>query len=113
MTDRQRERLAHIRETAPMYARIFERVFSSARPARADMLRARCLDCSGYQRLEAVNCAVETCPLWAVNPYRKAHPSRQSGKGKGLFRGTRSGGIRIAAPPVQTRPSATQRHQAP
>lgn len=72
MTDRQRERLAMIRRKAPKYAGIFERVYAASRPRKNDMLRAKCLDCCGYQEREAVGCTTETCALWIVNPYRKA-----------------------------------------
>lgn len=73
MTDRQAERLAHIRARVPSKVGIFERVFSATtkRPRVQDMVRAKCLDCCGYSRSEAAVCEVDTCALFAANPYRK------------------------------------------
>jgi len=34
-------------------------------------IKAKCLDCACYNKSEITNCAVETCPLWHVRPYRK------------------------------------------
>ena len=70
MTNRQKERLADIRQHSPKSAGIFERVWSMARPRRSDIIRANCRDCCCYDRASARRCKTETCPLWLVNPYR-------------------------------------------
>lgn len=33
--------------------------------------KLKCLDCSGYDRAEAANCQVRTCPLWHLRPFQK------------------------------------------
>jgi hypothetical protein len=70
MTQKQRERLQHIRTVAPKCAGIFERVYNARRPGRRDLIKAKCLDCCGYSVKEAGMCSVETCSLWPANPYR-------------------------------------------
>lgn len=34
-------------------------------------IKAKCLACCNYDRAEAAACSVVTCPLYALNPYRK------------------------------------------
>ena len=38
--------------------------------SRAAGIKAKCLDCCCYQRVEIANCPVETCALWMYRPYR-------------------------------------------
>jgi hypothetical protein len=79
VTDKQKERLAHIRRVAPKVVDIFERVYTAeGRGRMGDMVRAKCLACCGYQRVEAAACEVETCSLHKANPYRKAMLRRQA-----------------------------------
>lgn len=33
-------------------------------------IKAKCLDCSNYQREEVVECTVKTCPLWNFRPFK-------------------------------------------
>ena len=33
-------------------------------------IKAKCLECSCYQRSEVTNCRAETCPLWSFRPYQ-------------------------------------------
>ena len=33
-------------------------------------IKAKCLDCSAYQRLEVKNCTVTLCPLYKYRPYQ-------------------------------------------
>lgn len=33
-------------------------------------IKAKCLDCTNYQREEITKCPVETCPLWAIRPFQ-------------------------------------------
>lgn len=33
-------------------------------------IKAKCLDCSHYDRAEISLCRVRTCPLWAYRPYQ-------------------------------------------
>lgn len=38
---------------------------------RAAAVKAKCIDCSGYQKEEVTNCQVSTCPLHKYRPYQK------------------------------------------
>ena len=40
--------------------------------SRAAAVKAKCLDCTCWNRTEVAHCSVETCPLWPYRPYRKA-----------------------------------------
>lgn len=35
-------------------------------------IKAKCLSCSNFDRAEAAACSVQLCPLYEMNPYRKA-----------------------------------------
>ena len=37
--------------------------------SRAKAVKAKCLDCSLFQREEIKNCTVFGCPLWRYRPY--------------------------------------------
>jgi hypothetical protein len=34
-------------------------------------IKAKCLDCSSYQKDEITNCNIEFCPLYQVRPYQR------------------------------------------
>ena len=34
-------------------------------------IKAKCLDCTGFQREEVTKCTTKVCPLWDVRPYQK------------------------------------------
>jgi len=38
---------------------------------RAQAIKAKCIECCGFEVKQARDCGVETCPLYHVNPYRK------------------------------------------
>lgn len=42
----------------------------TGKSSRVGALKAKCLDCSSYQREEVKNCAVVTCPLHKYRPYQ-------------------------------------------
>lgn len=50
---------------------IVERAFSRACSPRA-AIKAKCLDCSHFDRAEIADCQVVLCPLHAFRPYQKA-----------------------------------------
>jgi hypothetical protein len=35
------------------------------------IIKAKCLDCCNWERVEVANCTVVTCPLWRLRPYQK------------------------------------------
>jgi hypothetical protein len=42
----------------------------AAKGSRAAAVKLKCLDCSGYQKIEIKLCTVPGCPLWMFRPYR-------------------------------------------
>lgn len=46
---------------------IFQRAYSGK--SRASAVKAKCLDCCGFDRKEAQNCTVVSCPLHLYNPF--------------------------------------------
>lgn len=47
------------------------------RLTRAQAIKAKCLDCSGWQRQEVKHCPIKDCPLWI---YRLGYEVDQDGK---------------------------------
>ena len=39
--------------------------------SRANAIKAKCIDCACFQRLEITNCTAYTCPLWEIRPYQQ------------------------------------------
>lgn len=63
------EKARYLRRVPQSMQPIFYRVLTciSGRPER---VKAKCLDCSNFQREEVKNCPINTCPLWDIRPYR-------------------------------------------
>ena len=40
--------------------------------SRTAAIKAMCLDCTNWQRVEITNCPIETCPIWLYRPYRSS-----------------------------------------
>lgn len=53
----------------PAYQRLFRSVYEG-KAVKVARLKAKCLECSAYQRIEITHCTVFFCPLWAVRPYQ-------------------------------------------
>lgn len=49
--------------------RIFYDSYQGKSKARA--LKAKCLDCCAFDKIEVKNCIVKTCPLWFFRPYQQ------------------------------------------
>ena len=45
---------------------------------RSIAIRIKCLDCCAFQRTEAADCNVISCPLYNFNPYRIARIKQES-----------------------------------
>lgn len=73
MTDLQRERLPHVPE---VYREAFRRIYAGE-AGRAAMVKAKCLDCCCYQRVEVQKCTATACPLWSIRPYQKGEPENE------------------------------------
>jgi len=68
MTDQQTRRLQEIKQHSPNYLGVTTKAFTGK--SRAAALKAKCLDCTGWQRKEITLCKVESCPLWLFRPYQ-------------------------------------------
>ena len=38
--------------------------------SKTERIKAKCVDCSGYQTEEVRNCNVKSCALWEIRPYQ-------------------------------------------
>ena len=70
LTEKQSTRLAEIQAHSPSYSGVFKKAFSAKSKAAA--LKAKCLDCCCWQKLEITTCTTSSCPLWPYRPYQKA-----------------------------------------
>jgi len=39
--------------------------------SKAKAIKAKCLDCVCFDKVEVTNCVAVTCPLWEIRPYQK------------------------------------------
>lgn len=67
--ERQSERLVVVRKHAQKMESAFRKAYSGKSKAAA--LKAKCMDCSGYQRVEITECTVYACPLYPYRPFQK------------------------------------------
>jgi len=68
MTDGQKSRLNYVEKNFPRLASKFRKAFEGNSKSAA--IKAKCLDCCGYQRAEVAACTAEHCPLWPYRPYQ-------------------------------------------
>lgn len=67
-TDHQKRRLVECERGSPKYTGILKQAYSGG--SKAAGIKAKCLDCCCYQRLEVEKCRATGCPLWAYRPYQ-------------------------------------------
>ena len=79
MNNQQKQWLAKIR---PVYQANYKTALSGK--SRAAAIKAKCLDCMGWQRVEVASCPIETCALWLYRPYRIAEKLRSPRKSGSL-----------------------------
>lgn len=76
LTQRQAERVkvaaSYLQTVEALLLRVFTRQ-ASYRQA----IKAKCIDCSGWQKREVALCTAETCPLWRYRPFQPK-PIRQN-----------------------------------
>ena len=63
------EALEEILEHSPTYIGHFEKAYAGK--SRASAMKAHCLMCTCYQRVEVKHCPNTQCPLWEYRPYQK------------------------------------------
>ncbi len=69
MNDDQKQRVREIAASSPSYAGVAKRAYSGK--SKAAGIKAKCLDCSCWQRIEITNCTALACPLWPYRPYQE------------------------------------------
>jgi hypothetical protein len=70
----------------PVYQQNYKIAISGK--SRAAAIKAKCLDCTNFQRVEVADCLVETCPLWPYRPYRSSEKPRSPQKSRTLEKKT-------------------------
>lgn len=67
------EQAEFLASSVPASARkLVARAFTGSLSPR-QAIKAKCLDCSGYQRAEVTHCTVILCPLHRYRPYQETH----------------------------------------
>jgi len=75
----QQEQIDKYREVIPdAYLNIYDKAIK--RTSRVAAVKAKCLDCTNWQRAEVRLCAVFSCPLWAYRPYQNVRESKKVSK---------------------------------
>ena len=89
----QNEVLEGLKQENSLYHDVFSRAYANTeklikgkRMSHAAAVKAKCLDCTSFQRMEIRYCQAYGCPLWPVRPYR----IKQGDKEESRF-GPRSG----------------------
>lgn len=49
----------------------FRAVVAKSETSRAAAVKAKCLECVGFEMSEVTKCTAKDCPLWAWRPYQK------------------------------------------
>ena len=70
LTPEQEDLIGRLGAEKNLYTPLFSRVYSGkASPRQA--IRAKCMDCSNWQRAEVRFCTVSDCALWPYRPFRE------------------------------------------
>lgn len=93
--ERVAQRLAQITARSPKRARLFRSVYYG-KPSRTRAIKAKCLDCSGWQVAEIRDCTSVTCPLWRVRPYQDGRSRKMQAPGKRFWRRTTPARVKTA-----------------
>jgi len=86
MNENQKQWLAKIPK---VYQQNYKTAVSSR--SRAAAIKAKCLDCTNFQRVEITNCPVDTCPLWLYRGYRSPEKLKNTQKSGTLEKKTVKG----------------------
>ena len=70
----------YVAKAPPLYQGVFGKAFTG--DSRVAAIKAKCLTCSNFQRVEVAECTVLTCPLHSVRPYQKGDKDRPSDEEK-------------------------------
>lgn len=89
------DRMAQITAHSPSRAALFRSVYFG-KPSKALAVKAKCLDCSGWQVAEIRDCTNVTCPLWRVRPYQDGRSRKMQAPGKRFWRRTSASRVKTA-----------------
>jgi hypothetical protein len=68
-TDRLKVVEKALAEASPMFRPVMEKAYAKeCSPGKA--IKAKCLECTGYDRQTIRACTGYSCPLWAFRPYQ-------------------------------------------
>ncbi|MHC4463197.1 MAG: hypothetical protein ACYS30_17460 [Planctomycetota bacterium] len=88
MNEKQKQWFAKI---PPVYQQNYKTSISGK--SRAAAIKAKCLDCTNWQRVEVADCLIETCPLWLYRPYRSPENLKNPQKSGTLEKNSEQQGI--------------------
>lgn len=67
--------LGEVEKVTVKYRGVFEKAFTGlVRPAA---VKAKCLQCVGYNRADVRDCEKSICPLWQYRPYRTPEQKKE------------------------------------
>lgn len=53
-----------------LHQKLFYNLYTGKNKSYAKAVKAKCLDCTCFNKEEVKHCVVETCPLFNLRPYR-------------------------------------------
>lgn len=68
VTKNEKGRGEFVNKLTTSYQRTFIKAYNST--SKANAIKAKCLDCTCFQKIEITECATYTCPLWEHRPYK-------------------------------------------
>ena len=78
MTAEQKTRLVEIGRHSKSYVAVTRKAYEGN--SRTAGVKAKCLDCCCWQRIEIANCTVSACPLHPYRPYQAGSDDEQEGQ---------------------------------
>ena len=76
----------YVTRVPDMYRNAFQKALAGKVSPR-QAIKQKCLDCCCFQRKEAADCRVPSCPLYAYNPLRRKFVARSAVKSNKLPQG--------------------------
>jgi len=67
-TSEQTQELKTISRHTPSVLKTFQHAF--IRKSRNAAVKAKCIECSNFQKPEVAKCSISGCPLWRYRPYQ-------------------------------------------
>ena len=61
------------------YKRTWMLIYQQRLPRGQSVIKAKCLECSGWESLQVARCDCKLCPIWAHRPFQKKVDSEKDG----------------------------------